>query len=68
MHKLRFHEMIKSLIVESAGAESAESWSNSIALLVEGAIVTAVMSQSSKSADVARDAAFSLVAKKERNP
>lgn len=67
-HKQRFHERIKSLIAESAGAESAESWSNCIALLVEGAIVTAVMSQSSKSADVARDAAFSLIAKKPRNP
>ncbi len=66
-HKQRFHEMIKNLIAESAGAKSAESWSNSIALLVEGAIVTAVMSQSSKSADVARDAAHSLLAKKERN-
>ncbi|MBI1323647.1 TetR family transcriptional regulator [bacterium] len=67
MHKQRFHAMIRDLIVESAGAESADRLSQAIALLVEGAIVTAVMSQSPTPADVAGEAAFALIGRKKRN-
>jgi AcrR family transcriptional regulator len=65
-HKERFHEMSKKIITETAGAKAAEATAAAIALLAEGAIVTAVMEQSSKPADVARDAALALVAKAKR--
>lgn len=65
-HKQRFHEMLKQIIAQSSGAKSAEQTAPAIALLVEGAIVTAVMEQSSKPADVARDAALALVSKSSR--
>ena len=61
-HKERFHEMLREIISDTAGAK-AGSMAPAIALLVEGAIVTAVMEQSSKPADVARDATIALVAK-----
>jgi uncharacterized protein YejL (UPF0352 family) len=61
-HKERFHEMIKQIISEAAGPKAANTATSAISLLVEGAIVTAVMEQSTKPADVARDAAFALVA------
>jgi AcrR family transcriptional regulator len=60
-HKERFHEMLKQIINECAGAKAADSTASAISLLVEGAIVTAVMEQSAKPADVARDAALALV-------
>lgn len=65
-HKVRFHEMLRTIIEESEGAKAAETVAPAVALLVEGAIVTAVMAQSSQSADVARDAALALVAKAKR--
>lgn len=65
-HKQRFHEMLKQIIVQTAGDKAAETIAPAIALLVEGAIVTAVMEQSSKPADVARDAALTLVSKSSR--
>ena len=65
-HKERFHEMLREIISDIAGAKTAETTAPAIALLVEGAIVTAVMEQSSTSADVARDAALALVAKAKR--
>jgi hypothetical protein len=55
--------MLKQIIAESTGDKTANEMSPAIALLVEGAIVTAVMAQSPKSADVAKDAALALVAK-----
>ncbi len=55
--------MLKEIIAETAGAKAAETTTPAISLLVEGAIVTAVMQQSSKPADVARDAALALVSK-----
>ena len=58
--------MLKEIITETAGAKAAESLTPAIALLVEGAIVTAVMEQSPKPADVARDAALALVAQSKR--
>jgi AcrR family transcriptional regulator len=65
-HKERFHELLRQIVEVTAGAKAAESVSSAIALLVEGAIVTAVMEQSSKPAEVARDAALALVAKNKR--
>ena len=65
-HKQRFHEMLKQIITQTAGDKAAETIAPAIALLVEGAIVTAVMEQSSKPADVARDAALVLVSKSSR--
>lgn len=65
-HKERFHEQLRQIVEVTAGVKAAESLSPAIALLVEGAIVTAVMEQSSKPAEVARDAALALVAKSKR--
>jgi len=65
-HKERFHQMLQTIIKESAGMKSAETMTPAIFLLVEGAIVTAVMAQSSESADVAREAALALVTKGKR--
>jgi len=60
-HKERFHEMLKQIVAETAGEKAAEKVSPAIALLVEGAIVTAVMEQSPKAADVAKETAVALV-------
>jgi hypothetical protein len=65
-HKVKFHELLEQIITETAGGKAAESLTPAISLLVEGAIVTAVMEQSPKPADVARDAALALVSKKSR--
>ncbi|MGD9857380.1 MAG: TetR/AcrR family transcriptional regulator [Planctomycetaceae bacterium] len=64
-HKLRFHEMLKEIITETAGPKG-EAAAPAVAVLVEGAIVTAVMEGSPDAADVARDAASVLVAKAKR--
>lgn len=65
-HKERFHELIRQIVEGMAGAKAANSVAPAIALLVEGAIVTAVMEESSKPAEVAREAALALVAKTQR--
>ena len=65
-HKERFHEMLKEIVTETVGAKKANEAAPAISLLVEGAIVSAVMEQSSKAADVARDAAMSLASKPSR--
>jgi AcrR family transcriptional regulator len=65
-HKERFHKLLHAIIEESEGAKSAQAVAPAMALLVEGAIVTAMMTQSSRSADVARDAALALVATSKR--
>jgi AcrR family transcriptional regulator len=62
LHKVRFHQMLQSVIEESEGAKVAKTVAPAIALLVEGSIVTAVMSQASESADVAKLASLALVA------
>ena len=62
-HKERFHEMLKQTIAETAGEKAAEEMSRAIALLVEGAIISAVMEKSPKPADVAKAAALALVGK-----
>ena len=59
-HKQRFQKMIASLL-KQGGYAKATSLAPAISLLVEGAIVTAVMQQSSKPASVARKAALALV-------
>lgn len=64
-HKCRFRDMLEEIVVESAGRRSAPL-RDAISLLVEGAIVTAVMEGSSRPAEVARDATMKLVAKAKR--
>lgn len=59
-HKKRFHAMLADIVEELVGA-AGRKVAPAVALIVEGAIVTAVMEQSSKAADVARDAALALV-------
>lgn len=59
-HKRRFAEILRGLVEESAGRGAAKL-APMIALLVEGAIVTAVVQGSPAAADVAREAALKLV-------
>jgi len=66
-HKERFHHMIGEVITETTSAKAEKLMAPAISLLVEGAIVTAVMEESSKPADVARDAALALVSKNSKN-
>lgn len=65
-HKERFYEMLKRILAECAGAKAAEALAPAVFLLVEGAIVTAVMEQSARPADVAKEAALALVAQSRR--
>jgi AcrR family transcriptional regulator len=60
-HKERFHAFLGRLIEEAIGAAAARM-APAIAVLIEGAIVTAVIEGTSRSADVARDAALQLLA------
>lgn len=60
-HKERFHARLKHIIAEGAGTRTADAVAPAMALLVEGAIVTAVMERSVDPADVARAAAMGLV-------
>ena len=60
-HKLRFAETLRGLVERSIGKSSGRLV-RMIALLVEGAIVTAVIQGSSSPAETARDAALELVA------
>jgi AcrR family transcriptional regulator len=66
-HKRRFHDWLQQLVVETAGRRAA-AVAPAIAVLVEGAIVTAVMEGTADSADVARDAAVTLVSKSKSRP
>jgi AcrR family transcriptional regulator len=59
-HKRRFADLLRGLVEEAAGP-SAATLAPAIALLVEGAIVTAVIQGTSEAAEVARDAALQLV-------
>ncbi|WP_169975513.1 TetR/AcrR family transcriptional regulator [Tautonia rosea] len=61
-HKKRFHVMLTQIITQERGEKVAEAVAPAVALLVEGAIVSAVMQQSIESAEVARDAAIRLIA------
>jgi AcrR family transcriptional regulator len=60
-HKQRFSEFLRGLVEEAIG-KSAAKIASVVVLLVEGAIVTAVIQGSPNAADVARDAALKLVA------
>lgn len=64
-HKARFHDMLTEIITETNGAKSA-AVAPAVALMVEGAIITAVMEHTSDSADVAKEAALALVSKSSR--
>jgi AcrR family transcriptional regulator len=59
-HKLRFSEFLRGLVEESIG-KSAAKVAAAVTILIEGAIVTAVIQGSPDAADVARDAALKLV-------
>jgi AcrR family transcriptional regulator len=65
-HKERFHAMLTEIINETCGAKTAELAAPAVGLLVEGAIVTAVMQQSSQPAEVAGAAARALVSSASR--
>lgn len=64
-HKERFHALISSVISETAGSK-ATCVAPAVALLVEGAIVSAVMEQCSTPAEVALEAAQALISKAKR--
>jgi AcrR family transcriptional regulator len=59
-HKERFGEFLRGLVEEAVGKSAKVG--PAVALLVEGAIVTAVIQGKPDAADVARDAALKLVA------
>ena len=59
-HKQRFGEFLRGLVEEAIG--KAAKVAPAVALLVEGAIVTAVIQGKPDAADVARDAALKLAA------
>jgi len=60
-HKQRFGEFLRNVVEETVGKAAAKV-APAVALLVEGAVVTAVIQGSPDAADVARDAALKLVA------
>src|SRR5262245_44071459 len=62
-HKQRFSEFLRGLIEESVG-KSAAKHAPAVAVLVEGALVSAVIQGNPDAADVARDAALKLVGEK----
>src|SRR5215471_18945078 len=59
-HKERFSAFLRGLIEQTVGKAAAKV-ARAVAILVEGAIVTAVIQGNPNAADVARDAAFKLV-------
>jgi AcrR family transcriptional regulator len=59
-HKRRFAALLRGVVEEAAG-QGAATMAPAIALLVEGAIVTAVIHGTPDAADVAREAALQLV-------
>lgn len=61
-HKVKFRQQIEEIIAETVDPSVAQIVTPSIYLLVEGAIVTAVIQQSPEPADVARDAAVAIIA------
>jgi AcrR family transcriptional regulator len=60
-HKRRFTDLIRGFVEESVGGRGAAKLVPAIALLVEGAVVTAVIQGSPDPATTARDAALKLV-------
>lgn len=61
-HKCRFHKMLNEIITDDAGAK-ATSLAPAISVLVEGAIITAVVEGNPEAADIARDTAIMLLSK-----
>src|SRR5215471_8215135 len=59
-HKKRFSEFLGGLVEETVGKAAAKV-APAVTILVEGALVTAVIQGSPDAADVARDAALKLV-------
>lgn len=59
-HKQRFSMFLRGLIEASIGKAAAKA-APAVAILVEGALVTAVIQGNPNAADVARDAALNLV-------
>jgi|SRR5262245_29452419 len=59
-HKQRFSEFLRGLVEETIGKGGVKA-APAVAILVEGAIVTAVIQGNPGAADVARDAALKLV-------
>jgi AcrR family transcriptional regulator len=59
-HKRRFADLLRGVVEEAAGTGAA-TLAPAIALLVEGAIVTALIQGTPDAAEVARDAALQLV-------
>jgi len=59
-HKQRFSEFLRGLVEETVGKAAAKV-APAVSVLVEGAIVTAVIQGNSDAADVARDVALKLV-------
>jgi len=59
-HKQRFSQFLRGLVEETVGKATVKV-APAVSILVEGAIVTAVIQGNSDSADVARDAALKLV-------
>ena len=64
-HKRSFRGMLTKLIADAAG-EKAAAAAPEISLLVEGAIVTALVEGTSEPADIAHQAALTLIAKAKR--
>jgi AcrR family transcriptional regulator len=60
-YKQRFRQMLDSFVEEAVGKAHARL-TPAVAVLVEGACVTAVIHESAEPADTARDAALALVA------
>lgn len=59
-HKQRFSEFLQGLVKESVGKGAAKI-ASAVSILVEGAMITAVIQGKPNAADVARDAALKLV-------
>lgn len=60
-HKERFHSRIEELIAEDYSPAVAKATSAAISLLVEGAIISAVLEASAKPADTAKATAMQLI-------
>jgi hypothetical protein len=63
-HKQRFSEFLRGLVEETVGKAAAKV-APAMTILVEGAVVTAVIQGKPDTADVARDAALKLVGEEE---
>jgi AcrR family transcriptional regulator len=64
--KAQFHTFLHQTLVDAVGPELADETAPPIALLVEGAIVMAVMEQTSRAAETAERAARAVIAQARR--